>query len=383
MGDKYHIKEGIHKFPSFHYKELNDLILSKEVFSKEDTINSLNTLKNLLDQISNEINNLVRTNLNSFNIQSNKYNKGTYFYKILSELNIIFCNCILSKLVPNNEAFNFNKNEYVNQLKNQYAFYLDLDIKINKLNLLFEVLKKITNSKHNCALSFLNILFNFLICFVKELLEKINKFKQIKLNAFFNSYGFENENKLLTLLINLDKLFTLCIFLGYGYLIDENDIFNKEMNSEDWKNISKISYEVICAREKDIQAKFRESATQSEQIVTALLNSYNENSFGVTNATLYLSKFYTYGKSLLLMKIASKKAQLVQNKNLTKELMTLVRWPVFKKIMERDYQNIKYRKKFYVKKEYPDITLEYIQKLLKLMGNKDIDVSNINQKIIL
>lgn len=72
--------------------------------------------------------------------------------------------------------------------------------------------------------------------------------------------------------------------LGYGYLVDENDIFNKEINSQDWKNISKISYEVICAGEKDIQMKFRECATESEQLATALLNSYNENSFGVTNA---------------------------------------------------------------------------------------------------
>ena len=382
MGDKYHIKEGTQKFPSFHYKELNDLILSREVFSKEDTINSLITLKNLLEQISNEINNLVRTNLNSFNIQSSKYNKGTYYYKILSELNIIFCNSVLSKLDPNIEIFNFDKNEYLNQLKNQYGFNLDFNKKIEKLNILFEVLEKIKNSKHNCALSFLNIYFNFLICFIKELLEKINKFKQIKIDSTFNSYGFENENILLTLLINLEKLYTICIFIGYGYFVDENDIFNKEINSEDWKNISKISYEVICAGENDIQKKFREAATESEQIVTALLNSYNENSFGVTNAALYMSKFYTYNNSLLLMRIDSKKAQIAQDKNLTKELMSIVRWPVFKKIMRRDYQNIKYRKKFYIKKEYPDITLDYIQKLLKLMGNKDIDVSNINQKII-
>ena len=382
MGDKYHIKEGIQKFPSFHYKELNDLILSREVFSKEDTINSLITLKNLLEQISNEVNNLVRTNLNSFNIQSSKYNKGTYYYKILSELNIIFCNSVLSKLDPNIEIFNFDKNEYLNQLKNQYGFNLDFNKKIEKLNILFEVLEKIKNSKHNCALSFLNIYFNFLICFIKELLEKINKFKQIKIDSIFNSYGFENENILLTLLINLEKLYTICIFIGYGYFVDENDIFNKEINSEDWKNISKISYEVICAGENDIQKKFREAATESEQIVTALLNSYNENSFGVTNAALYMSKFYTYNNSLLLMRIDSKKAQIAQDKNLTKELMSIVRWPVFKKIMRRVYQNIKYRKKFYIKKEYPDITLDYIQKLLKLMGNKDIDVSNINQKII-
>ena len=36
----------------------------------------------------------------------------------------------------------------------------------------------------------------------------------------------------------------------------------------------------------------------------------------------------------------------------------------------------------YVKKEYPGITLENIQKLLKAMGNKTIDVSNIKQEII-
>lgn len=44
------------------------------------------------------------------------------------------------------------------------------------------------------------------------------------------------------------------------------------------------------------------------------------------------------------MKIDSKKAQIAQDKYLTKELMTIVSWPVFKKIMRRDYQNIKYRK---------------------------------------
>jgi len=381
MGDKYHIIEGIQKFPSFHYKELNDLILKKEIFSKDDTINSLITLKNLFEQISKELNNLVRTNLNSFNLQSSKYNKMTYYYKILAELNIFFCNSILSKLEPKIEIFKFNRDEYLKQLKVQYAINLDFDLTIKRLEPLFELLEKIMNSEHNCAISMLNVSFNFFICFVKEIQEKINAFKQIKFNSYSSSYGYENENTLLNLLVYLEKLYTLCIFVGYSYFIDENDIFNKELNSEDWKNITKISYEVICSGEKDIQRKFGESASESEQIVTALLNSYNENSYGVTNAALYASKFFVYGKSLLLMKIDSKKVQIAQDKNLTKELMSIVRWPVFKKIMRRDYQSIKYRKKFYIKKEYPDITLEYIQKLLKLMGNKDIDVSNIRQEI--
>lgn len=78
----------------------------------------------------------------------------------------------------------------------------------------------------------------------------------------------------------------------------------------------------------------------------------------------------------------SKKAQLIQHRNITKEIMSVVLWPTFKKLGERDYPKINFRKKMYVKKEYPDITLENIQNLLKLMGNKSIDVSKIKQEII-
>ena len=45
MGDKYNIIEGIKKFPSFNYKELNDLVSKQEIFPIEETINSLKSLK--------------------------------------------------------------------------------------------------------------------------------------------------------------------------------------------------------------------------------------------------------------------------------------------------------------------------------------------------
>ena len=81
MSDKYHIKEGIHKFPSFNYKDLDDIIFKQEVFPKEITINSLKTLKNILEQIDKEIGNLIETNLNKFNTQSGTYSCRTYYNK--------------------------------------------------------------------------------------------------------------------------------------------------------------------------------------------------------------------------------------------------------------------------------------------------------------
>ena len=231
-----------------------------------------------------------------------------------------------------------------------------------------EVLDKILNSEHNFAFTYLNICYNYLICFNKEILTKIHAFKIIKFN-FFGSLSLENENLVLDLLIDLEKLYTLCIFLGYGYFVDEKDIFNQDINSEDWKNITKISYEVICSGEKDIQKKFKLEAENSALYASSLLNSYNENSFGITNATSFLSKYYLYIKHPKIKEIEGKSAQLIQNKNMTTELMLMVKWPIFKKLTEREFPSIKYRKKFYIKKEYPDITLEYIQNLLKLMGN--------------
>ena len=220
MGDKYNIIEGIQKFPTFHYKELNDIISKKDVFSKEDTINSLFSLKNLLEQVENEITNLVRTNMNNFNIQSSKYNKKPYYYKILSQLDVLLCNVILSKLDPKNEIVKFDRNEYIKELKEIHGFNVDFDLKVNKLSIIFDVLEKIINSEHKCAISFLNVYYNFLICFVKEIIEKIKSFKELKIENY-NSYGFENENTLFDLILYLEHLYTICLFLGYGYLIEK------------------------------------------------------------------------------------------------------------------------------------------------------------------
>ena len=382
MGDKYNIKEGIQKYPSFHYKELDDIISKQEIFPKEVTTNSLKQIKDLFEQIEKEVLNLIETNFNNFNELCKTYNRKTYYYTILSQLTVLFCKAILSKLNPENEEnFKFDCHEYIQTLKNKNENNPDFENKLTKLNVLMEVLDKILNSEHNFAFTYLNICYNYLICFNKEILTKINAFKIIKFN-FFGSLSLENENLVLDLLIDLEKLYTLCIFLGYGYFVDEKDIFNQDINSEDWKNITNISYEVICSGEKDIQKKFKLEAENSALYASSLLNSYNENSFGITNATSFLSKYYLYIKHPKIKEIEGKSAQLIQNKNMTTELMLMVKWPIFKKLTEREFPSIKYRKKFYIKKEYPDITLEYIQNLLKLMGNKYIDVSNIKQEII-
>ena len=227
MGDKYNIKEGIQKFPSFHYKELSDLISKQEIFSKEITIDSLKELKNLLFQLDKEITNLVDTNYNIFKRKVESYNRKTYYFLIFSKMAILLSDIIIHKLEPiKGETFNFNSNEYIQELKDKYGKNEDFEHLLKRLNAFFEIIDNIVNSEHNHAISFLNICYNYLICFVKEILKEIKSFKEIKINNN-EDYDLDNENLLLNLIFDLEKLQTICIFLGYVYFIDEKDIFNQ------------------------------------------------------------------------------------------------------------------------------------------------------------
>ena len=126
----------------------------------------------------------------------------------------------------------------------------------------------------------------------------------LDLNKYDNMLEFTSgEYNFLNLIVYLEKLYTLCIFLGSYYFIEENDIFNQDINSENWKNITRISYEVICSGENEIQNKFRKEALESKLAATSLLSTYNENSFRVTNAASYVSKYLQYQKSQKLMEV--------------------------------------------------------------------------------
>ena len=390
MGDKYITKKGLPQYPVFHYKELEDLINSKP--NHEDSvINTLELLKKLFAEITEDLKNMIDSNINNFNIQTEKYNRNTYVYLILSQLDVQLCEIIFYKLSQNNEKllkdkiienkYVFDKNKVTNDMKNKYEKNKDFNLVIKRVESLLDKFEKIYNSNHCCALKYMNVSFNYIICYIKEIIEQIKLFKNMKIPDD-NDYKMDDEIILIDLIFMLEKLDSICIFISSGYFVDKNDVLNQEENSDDWNNISKIGYEVIFSREDEIQKQYTIWNLKTEQLICTLINSYNENSYRITNASYFIYNFIKYGGNSKLMLYESRKAQLILNKNLTKELMEMVLWPIFKKLGEKNYQNIKFRKKMYIKKEYPDISLDYIQKLLKLMGNNYIDVSNIKQEII-
>ena len=358
MGDNdiYTIKKGLSRFPKFHYKEVEDLKKEKE-FSEETTTNSLKILKNQFELLTNELKNIIDLNTNNFNIQSKLYNRNTLDYLILSNLDLQLTEIMLYKLSKQNEIL-FDKNKIINDIKNKYENNTQLSLILKRVCPLIDKFEKIYNSNNKLALTYLNVVFNYIACYMKDILNQLKLFKDISINKNNNKYSIDDEIILIDLIFMLEKLDSICIFLSSGYFVDNNDIINQKEDSDDWDNLNRIGYQIISKDEGEIRKQFKEINLNSEKLVAAIINSYNEESYKITNAYKFLSKYIKYGNDHKIMFYESRKAQLIQNRNITKEIMDMVLWPTIKKLGERNYQKINFRKKLYIKKEYPDITLE-------------------------
>ena len=130
MGDNYIIKKGISQYPVFHYKELEDIIKSKSYSETSNIIIILETLRDQFEQLTNELKNIIDSNLNIFNTQSKLYNRNTYNYLIVSQLDLELSKIIIYKLAQknksdksiendNNNNYIFDRNKIVDDIRNK------------------------------------------------------------------------------------------------------------------------------------------------------------------------------------------------------------------------------------------------------------------------
>ena len=280
MGDKYIIKKGFSKYPTFHYNELEKIIKEKE-FTKDTTINSLKKLKENIEILTNDLNNIINSNLNNFNVQSKLYNRNSNTYLFLSKIDLKLCELMLYKLSNDNEDNNyiFDKNDIISNIKSQFKKKDELFSFLKRIHHLLDKLELIYISNHTCAITYLNIIFNYIDCYIKEILSQMNIFKTMIINHKDNKYNYNMDNEiiLIDLIFMLEKLDSICYFLSSGYFVDPNDILNQKEDTEDWENINRIGLDIIFKRENEIQKVFKQQSLNTEKLIAALLNSYDES----------------------------------------------------------------------------------------------------------
>ena len=106
-----------------------------------------------------------------------------------------------------------------------------------------------------------SLVLYFNIQYIKVLNDSIQKFesiKQFKDTSFFNNQTKSNEIILFDLLNLLKKLKTINTLIYFGYLLDENDLFNKKEESEEWQNIKQLLWGVKPKKDFDIEKRCTE-----------------------------------------------------------------------------------------------------------------------------
>lgn len=166
-----------------------------------------------------------------------------------------------------------------------------------------------------------------------------------------------------------------------AFLFDKNDIFNVEEDSEEWKKMKKVLYRVHSKNDDKIKEEFFNRAKKMEATTVYVSKAVKSNLLYSANSFIALLMKFKINPDKNLIVYESKESLLLSEKNIIQEMIKLGKKKIIKVVYEKTYPKIAFREKIYMKRTYPEITLEYIKSLLsKIYGNNIINKSFGNTK---
>ena len=278
-----------------------------------------------------------------------------------------------------------DNNEEIYHLIDIYHKNIDKDFNIikEKTSLMFQNIKEIYETKEECGIPLLCYMTKYYLKFMiktKDLLENFISIKDFK----NNDIKIYHKN----MIIFFDLIFQLRN-LEYGrkvlysaYINDKNDIFNYEENSEEWKELKKVIFKVNSKDADKIKEEYSKMNENTNKNV-AFLDKIDFDSNIFFNATKLAGAAikYRFNSDENIKIFEHKQNQVVSDKILLEEALKLLKIKFVKKMMERNYPKIAFREKIYMKKEYPEITLEYIKSLLIKLYGEEIILKNFGNTV--
>ena len=370
---------------STYFNDKLDTTFRKENMSKEILIQNLNKSIKLLQKISSELTNIIRKDINTFNSLCVSYQINSYDYVVILKLLEELTSAILNKVDQNNDVLKIS--EFSDFFENNQK---DHDIIINQhkqfdtdfseikkiINPIIDHVKYISKSSHEFGIVFMCYVVIFLLYLLDKIETQLNKFKNIE-NFNDIDKNIYQSNKIiffdLTLLLKESENIDMVLF--YGFNVDKNDIFNYEENSEEWKNLRKVLFRVISNKSDKIRENSEKMKNTINKVTLLFNKALDKDSYFVTNllrATGMAIKFKLNKDPEI--NYEAKESQLISKKTLVEEFSKLRRNILLKKVRQRFLPKITFKQKIYMKKELPEINLEYIKSLLiKLYGKEVIE----------
>ena len=377
------------KFPVFIDKSLVPNF-KKEKITKETLFQDINKIIEILDAILNQIFEMIQKNLNNFKALCDEYNLNSFDFFIIFRLIKEFVLLLKLKLEQKDEkefkliSFDdfFKNAQYKDIINNQYKItdtkYETVKSKIdNYVNLMKEVLE----SKHECGIKFMSYVLKYYYSVLIKAQNQINAFIKIKFVSQNDNSKQYHKNMINYFdLIAIFKVFeTSTILFSNSFFVDKDDLYNYEEDSEEWAKMKKIVYRIHAKNKDEIEKLNIEGQQKLEKMTIFFNKAINFDSYFITNvfksAGYYLK--FKFNSDENLMEFESKQSMLLNpNKIIFLDFMKLGDIKMFKTIREKSYPKITVREKIYMKKEYPEISLDYIKQLLIKIYGKEITEKN-------
>lgn len=362
----------------YSFLEINNF--ENEVNKENSMLNSTKEFAKSLENIYSKIYDYISTNKNTFNNTCLENDVKSLDYLFLVRSTIYLTRMVISKLENTElkkETFQtiydelyekFPKIFIVQYPKNEPSLIKDLETTIN---LTIERAEDIRNSSNKPGIMITSSMVYYNLKYIVDLNNSLQKFEEIKDfkdNSFFNNQTKAHEIILFDALITLKKLLNINMVIYFSYFLDENDLMNKEEDSQEWKDVGKIVWEVKPKADIDIQKKLSEIYAKMRARMFQMSKMMKEGG----------GKLQMIGNLVGNLFSSNQEQEHDMKKNFIKlygfgvepPKRTYKMNPMMKKMISMRLPSIKCRKKLYIRKEFKPITLEYIKELNDFMNGK-------------
>ena len=374
------------KFSTFFDPKI-EYILKHEKMSKEILIQDLNILINELKYIIDTLSNISLEDKNNFNTLCLNYKINSYDYVIIINFIKELTTVILNKILKNNKPLELtlfdeyfqNKTKYSKLFLSQHKLN-DTDFRIigKKATEYIVDIKEVFDSDNECGILFMCHTIKYYLSFVIKVKEQLDQYIEIKdFNDKKNIKNYRmNMIVFFDLIFLLKKMESSNLILNNAYLFDKNDIFNYEQDSKEWEQMKKVMVRVHSKNDDKIQEEFINMAKKMENMGVYVNKAVNSNLLLSASKFTGLWTKFKMNSDKNLITYESKESLLLSNKNIIQEMIKLGRKKIVKVVYEKSYPKICFREKVYMKRNYPEINLNYIKSLLSKIYGEEIISKN-------
>ena len=376
------------KYPTFFDKEIVKIFKNQKM-SKEILIKDINQIMKELQYIINTLSDISHKDKNNFNTLCLNYNLNSCDFIIIINLIKEVLQLIINKIQSDGKTLElniFDKNHMQNaedtelflaqHRKNDKEFILISRSSSEYIN----DIKRIYDSNNECGILFMCQTMKYYLSFVLKLKGKLNEYLEIE--DFQNENNIQDHRKNMIIFFNLilliKKILISNLVVANSFFIKNTDIFNYEEDSKEWQLMKKVMFRVHSKNDDKVNEAFYNLKKKNERTSVYISKSVNSNSNLLLSASKFTGLFmkFTMNTDKNLMDYESKETVILDDKNITQEMIKLGRKKIIKVVYEKRYPKITFREKIYMRREYPEITLEYIKSLLSKIYGNDIISKN-------